>query len=95
MTVDELIRGVNLALGFGTYRTCPPADDSGDTEVTVDELVVGVNQALNGCPSTVAVYRAPEQALPAGPLDNGRGVLPSGRRIAPAGVQIPTDTLPL
>jgi len=95
VTVDEVIRGVNLALGSGTYRTCPPVDTNGDSEVTVDELVTSVNQALNACPASVAVYRAPEQAAPAGPLDNGRGVLPSGRRIAPAGTQIPTETLPL
>src|SRR5512140_2186394 len=94
-TVDEIIRGVNLALDSGVYRTCPPIDVDGDTAVTVNELVLGVGQALNGCPAAVAVYRAPEQSAPAGPLDSGRGVLPSGRLIAPAGTQIPTETLPL
>ena len=94
-TVDEIIRGVNLALGSGVYRTCPPVDVDGDSQVTVNELVLSVGQALNGCPASVAVYRAPELSAPAGPLDNGKGVLPSGRRIAPAGVQIPTETLPL
>jgi DNA-binding beta-propeller fold protein YncE len=94
-TVDEIIRGVNLALGAGVYRMCPPIDVNTDAEVTVDELVTGVNQVLGGCPATVAVYRAPEQLAPAGPLENGRGILPSGRLIDPAGVQVATETLPL
>src|SRR5579862_2785402 len=87
-TVDEIIRGVNLALDSGVYRSCPPIDVNGDAQVTIDELVLSVGAALNGCPATVAVYQAPEQTAPAGPLD-------SGRRIAPAGVQVPTETLPL
>jgi DNA-binding beta-propeller fold protein YncE len=95
VTVDEIVRGVNLTLGAGVYRLCPPVDVDGDSAVTVNELIIGVNQVLNGCPATVAVYRAPEQTAPAGPLDNGRGILPSGRRLTPAGVQIPTETLPL
>jgi hypothetical protein len=95
VTVDEVIRGVNLALGSGTYRTCPPVDLNADTAVTIDELITAVKQALDGCPATVAVYHAPEQSAPAGPLADGRGVLPNGRRVAPAGVQVPTETLPL
>jgi hypothetical protein len=48
VTVDELVRGVNLALGTPTAE-CPAFDRNGDGLVTIDELVRAVNSALNGC----------------------------------------------
>lgn len=49
VTVDELVKGVNIALGFATLDTCPVFDSDGDEAVTVDELVKAVNNALYGC----------------------------------------------
>ncbi|MBI4518239.1 MAG: hypothetical protein HY699_20760 [Deltaproteobacteria bacterium] len=49
VTVDELVKGVNIALGNATLADCPSFDSSADGEVTVDELVQAVNAALNGC----------------------------------------------
>ncbi|MFI5367285.1 MAG: dockerin type I domain-containing protein [Candidatus Binatia bacterium] len=49
VTVDELLRAVNIALGNGTSTECPAADVNGDGEVTVDELLKAVNAALDGC----------------------------------------------
>ena len=49
VTVDELVKGVNIALGEMALRECPSFDSSNDGRVTVDELVQGVNAALNGC----------------------------------------------
>jgi len=49
VTVDELVRGVNIALGSVAVSACPPFDLNGDGELTVDELVRGVNAALIGC----------------------------------------------
>jgi DNA-binding beta-propeller fold protein YncE len=95
VTVDEVVRSVNVALGAAAYRLCPPTDVDGDQQVTVDELVRAVGAALHGCPDTVAVYRAPAQQEPAGPLPNGEGVLPNGRRVQPTGTQIAAETLPL
>src|SRR5512140_2972763 len=93
--VDEVIRGVSLAVGTVAYRFCPPADSNGDAAVTVEEIVQGVNSVLVGCPETVSVFQAPEQTLPAGPIagSNGRGITPIGRRIEPSGPTIPTETL--
>jgi hypothetical protein len=48
VTIDELVRGVNLALG-AAIGACPAFDSNGDGLVTVEELVRAVNSALNGC----------------------------------------------
>jgi DNA-binding beta-propeller fold protein YncE len=49
VTIDELLKGVNIALGNLPLSACEMFDDSGDGTVTVDELLHGVNDALNGC----------------------------------------------
>jgi hypothetical protein len=50
VTVDELVRGVNIALARLSLDACPAFDRNGDRRVTVDELVAAVNNALLGCP---------------------------------------------
>jgi len=49
VTVDELVRGVNIALGIQATESCASFDRNNDGSVTVDELVRAVNAALNGC----------------------------------------------
>ena len=49
VTVDEIIRGVNIALGTGAVGSCDAFDVNDDGAVTVDEVVKAVNAALNGC----------------------------------------------
>jgi poly(3-hydroxybutyrate) depolymerase/6-phosphogluconolactonase (cycloisomerase 2 family) len=49
VTIDELLKGVNIALGSLPLSACEMFDDNGDGTVTVDELLRGVNNALNGC----------------------------------------------
>ena len=49
VTVDELVMGVNIALGNESIRACMAFDPGGDDLVTVDELVKAVNNALSGC----------------------------------------------
>ncbi len=49
VTIDELITGVNLALGTAAGNACPACDSNHDGEVTIDEIVAAVNSALNGC----------------------------------------------
>jgi hypothetical protein len=53
VTVAELVRGVNTALGQATVDTCLAFDGNADGAVTVDELVAAVNNALQGCVSPI------------------------------------------
>jgi hypothetical protein len=54
VTVDELIKGVNIALGTTSVDACPSFDTNGDGVVTINELIAAVNRALNGCADTAA-----------------------------------------
>jgi YVTN family beta-propeller protein len=47
--VDELVKGVNIALGTVPLGDCPQFDCNGTGHVTVDCLITGVNAALGGC----------------------------------------------
>jgi hypothetical protein len=49
VTIDELIRLVNIALGCAQLSTCKVGDWNGDNEITIDEILTAVNVALNGC----------------------------------------------
>ena len=49
VTVDELVKGVNIALGNLAPDECPAFNCNGTGKVTVDCLVKSVNAALNGC----------------------------------------------
>lgn len=49
VTVDELVRGVGIALGNLALDTCPIFDCNGSAQVTVDCLVRAVTAALDGC----------------------------------------------
>ena len=49
VTVEELVRGVNIALGSQAVATCPSFDRNSNAAVTIDELIAGVNSALQGC----------------------------------------------
>ena len=57
VTVDELVQGVNIALGLDSISSCP-AIDQGDEGVTVDDLVRAVTASLTGCPIFPADYRS-------------------------------------
>ncbi len=47
--INELIRGVSIALGRQAVGECPSFDRNGDGQVSVGELVTAVGRALNGC----------------------------------------------
>jgi len=54
VTIDELIAGVNIALGTSPLAVCVVADTDGDGFVSVNELISAVNRALGGCPSVAS-----------------------------------------
>lgn len=49
VTVDEILVGVNIALGVLPAGDCTAMDADGNGSVTVDELVTALNGALGGC----------------------------------------------
>jgi hypothetical protein len=50
VTVDEVILGLNIALGDAPVDACEAMDWNGDAAVTVDEVLMAVAAALRGCP---------------------------------------------
>ena len=48
--VNELIIGVNIALGSAALDECVAFDANGNGMVLINELISGVNNALAGCP---------------------------------------------
>jgi len=55
VTVDEVVKGINIALGNLPIEACPVFDRDSDTRVSVDELIRAVNNALDGCPAVATV----------------------------------------
>lgn len=51
VTVDEIIVGVNIALGSTPADECMAIDGNLDRQVTVDEIITAVSAALTGCPA--------------------------------------------
>ncbi len=52
VTIEEIVRGVNIALGNAGVELCPGFDRNGDGTVAIDEIVAAVGFLLNGCPLT-------------------------------------------
>ncbi|HSQ00703.1 MAG TPA: ethylbenzene dehydrogenase-related protein [Candidatus Dormibacteraeota bacterium] len=50
VAINELITGVNIALGSATVDTCADFDTNDSGTVTIEELIAGVSNALDGCP---------------------------------------------
>jgi hypothetical protein len=58
VSIDELVRGVSIALGYQPLSSCSAFDRSGDGEVGIFELINAVNNALYGCqPPPVSAAR--------------------------------------
>ncbi len=49
VTVDELVRAVNIALGESSLAVCLSADPSGDGDPTIEEILQGIHALLAGC----------------------------------------------
>jgi cysteine-rich repeat protein len=81
VTVDEVLTGVNIALGNAPLDTCSAFDANGDHAVTVDEILAAVNNALNGCPIVATPTATPTatatvlRLTPTPPPGCGNGVV--------------------
>lgn len=94
VTIEELLRGVNIALGAQGVDACTAFDRNENELVTIDELVAGVRSALDGCfPPVVfsgtCLRPAPGGLVPCGAgsavrislcLDRGRCLFDPGAR---------------
>jgi len=84
VTVDELVRGVNIALGLVEADQCPAFECHPGSGVTIDCLLQGVRAALDGCTSGVA------SPTIEGPVSGGNGtpfVASTGFDLADVGYQ--------
>jgi Alpha/beta hydrolase domain len=72
VTIDELMRGVGLALGQAPIAECPEFDCNGEGVVTVDCLLQGVKGAVDGCEAPVA------NPTLEGPVTSGHGPFVAG-----------------
>jgi hypothetical protein len=54
VAINELVVGVNIALGAANTSTCSAADTDGNGAVVISELVTSVNRALAGCFGSLA-----------------------------------------
>ena len=52
VTVNELIKMVNISLDLLPLSECSAGDASGDGEITVNEIVAAVNNSLGSCPAS-------------------------------------------
>ena len=50
VSIDEVLSGINIALGTAPIEQCEAADRGADGQVTVDDLVEVVGMAISGCP---------------------------------------------
>jgi hypothetical protein len=54
VTIDEVLLGVNIALGATPVAACQEMDSGGNGSVEIDELLQAVNAALIGCAPVTA-----------------------------------------
>jgi hypothetical protein len=50
VSVDELVLGVDIALGLAPLTDCPRLDANDDGEAGIDDVVAAVGSAIDGCP---------------------------------------------
>ena len=93
VTVDELIRGVNIALGNTGLNTCASFETNGDGAVTIDELLKGVNNALTGCPGATPTP-TPSPTAVVGVSTPSRTPAPSATPSNPAPTLAPPTVTP-
>ena len=78
VSVDELIRGVNIALGNLPLTRCPAFDLNQDNLVGINELIRAVNNLLFGCGLTPATRTPTATQTPSDPIARGLAFLGAG-----------------
>ncbi len=57
VTIDEIIRAVNISLGRQPQSSCPHANPDGDASVEISEIILAVKSSVNGG------FRNPDDSL--------------------------------
>jgi hypothetical protein len=83
VAINELIIGVNIALGSTPLSECPSFDPNDDNMVGINELITAVNNALEGCPDGPPVgiertFTLEPGMLLADPSSTGSGLFTTG-----------------
>ena len=82
VAINELITGVNIALGAAPLSQCPSFDPNGDNMVGINELITAVNNALGSCTGvptgTERVFSLDPSVLLADPSGTGSGLFTTG-----------------
>ncbi len=65
VTLDALLKMVNVALGHAPLSLCAAGDANRDGEIKIDDLIAAVSGALTGCPgrATPSVTSTPTRSL--------------------------------
>lgn len=69
VAINELLLGVNIALGNNAIDACPPLDADGDGGVSIAELIDAVGNALTGCPPAARAVGQRDTIYFLGPVD--------------------------
>jgi hypothetical protein len=80
ITIDELVRGVNIALGNAPVADCSACDTDASGDVTIDEIIAAVNAALNGCPPTPTMPPVPTPSATVTPVPGIVPIFPASYR---------------
>lgn len=91
VSIGELVRAVNIALGSAALDTCPAIDLNGNGSADINELVAAVNNALNSCPSGGETPTTPPDETPTTP--GGATATPTPTSNTPTST-VPTDMSP-
>ncbi|MFN8641565.1 MAG: hypothetical protein U0802_07880 [Candidatus Binatia bacterium] len=82
VAINELITGVNIALGATPLSQCPSFDVNGDDMVGINELITAVNNALGTCMTQpvlkTRVFTVDPGLLLADPSSTGSGLFTTG-----------------
>ena len=94
VTVDELVAGVNIALGSATVETCQTFDSNEDGSVTIDELLSGVNALLIGCLPTPTPTATPTPTPSASATTTPTETVTPTTTSTPTATPSPTPNMP-
>jgi hypothetical protein len=91
VAVNEIITGVNIALGSAAIDVCPAFDRNGDERVDISELIAGVANLLYGCGVTPPTS-IPTVTPSGGPSPSPTPVATDTATAEPAGTDTPTPS---